>query len=430
MLRMLIRAAVLWEAGAPLSVEEVELGEPQAGEVRVRVVAAGVCRSDLHVMEGVWTYDLPMVLGHEGAGIVDASTARPPPARRSPPRRRPRPRPARRTRAAAWRPAPHQRCTSIGSTNRTAPTRIAGCRREVTGERRASATAAPGADAAVVEELPHQHRDQRGERHTGGERQQRAAPEQVVEGGDGDDRERRGRGQHRAPAEPVHHRGQHQRRAGPGSARCCALSTVGIGAPDIGTPPSPPGGRRWGSTSSMLPSNQLVCDIPNRLAVAGLGDVADARGVVDGVPVLRDGRQLADAAEHRGDPEAQRDEHGHGDARVRGAGPVGAGRRAFRRGPAASDEPPRAEADGADQDRDDGERRRRPADAHRGAQRPGQPGDRVREQWRRGGEGPAAQAASAPSSPPGSRSARAYRTITPTAEGTSGAGMTPPNSDG
>src|SRR6185295_10257281 len=70
--RMLIRAAVLWEAGTPLSVEEVELADPKAGEVRVRIAAAGVCRSDLHVMEGVWTYDLPMVLGHEGAGIVDA----------------------------------------------------------------------------------------------------------------------------------------------------------------------------------------------------------------------------------------------------------------------------------------------------------------------------------------------------------------------
>jgi S-(hydroxymethyl)glutathione dehydrogenase / alcohol dehydrogenase len=69
---MLVRAAVLWESGAPLSVEEVELAEPQAGEVRVRIAAAGVCRSDLHVMDGTWTYDLPMVLGHEGAGIVEA----------------------------------------------------------------------------------------------------------------------------------------------------------------------------------------------------------------------------------------------------------------------------------------------------------------------------------------------------------------------
>ncbi len=69
---MQIKAAVLWESGAPLSVEEVELAEPGAGEVRVRIAAAGVCRSDLHVMDGTWPYDLPMVLGHEGAGIVDA----------------------------------------------------------------------------------------------------------------------------------------------------------------------------------------------------------------------------------------------------------------------------------------------------------------------------------------------------------------------
>jgi S-(hydroxymethyl)glutathione dehydrogenase/alcohol dehydrogenase len=69
---MLTRAAVLWETGAPLCVEEVELAEPRAGEVRVRIAAAGVCRSDLHVMDGVWRYDLPMVLGHEGAGFVDA----------------------------------------------------------------------------------------------------------------------------------------------------------------------------------------------------------------------------------------------------------------------------------------------------------------------------------------------------------------------
>jgi S-(hydroxymethyl)glutathione dehydrogenase/alcohol dehydrogenase len=69
---MLIRAAVLWESGAPLSVEEVELDEPHAGEVRVRIAAAGVCRSDLHVMDGTWIHDLPLVLGHEGSGVVEA----------------------------------------------------------------------------------------------------------------------------------------------------------------------------------------------------------------------------------------------------------------------------------------------------------------------------------------------------------------------
>ena len=67
-----MRAAVLWEAGAPLSVEDVELEPPRAGEVQVRIAAAGVCRSDLHVMEGTWTPELPLVLGHEGAGVVEA----------------------------------------------------------------------------------------------------------------------------------------------------------------------------------------------------------------------------------------------------------------------------------------------------------------------------------------------------------------------
>jgi S-(hydroxymethyl)glutathione dehydrogenase/alcohol dehydrogenase len=69
---MRIRAAVLHEPGR-VSVEEVELAEPKAGEVLVKVAAAGVCHSDLHLVDG----DLgdgrwPMVLGHEGAGIVEA----------------------------------------------------------------------------------------------------------------------------------------------------------------------------------------------------------------------------------------------------------------------------------------------------------------------------------------------------------------------
>ena len=69
---MRIRAAVLHEPGR-VSVEEVELAAPKAGEVLVKVAAAGVCHSDLHLVDG----DLgdgrwPMVLGHEGAGIVEA----------------------------------------------------------------------------------------------------------------------------------------------------------------------------------------------------------------------------------------------------------------------------------------------------------------------------------------------------------------------
>lgn len=59
-------------AKRPLEVEEVELDEPGPGEVRVRVEAAGVCHSDLHWMLGHATSPLPVVLGHEGCGIVES----------------------------------------------------------------------------------------------------------------------------------------------------------------------------------------------------------------------------------------------------------------------------------------------------------------------------------------------------------------------
>src|SRR6267143_845317 len=67
---MKINAAMLWEQGKPLSVEEAELEAPRAGEVLVEVKAAGVCQSDLHPARGDWPARLPLVLGHEGAGIV------------------------------------------------------------------------------------------------------------------------------------------------------------------------------------------------------------------------------------------------------------------------------------------------------------------------------------------------------------------------
>jgi len=67
---MNINAAILWEQGAPLSVEGAELEVPRAGEVLVEVKAAGVCHSDLHPARGDWPTRTPLVLGHEGAGIV------------------------------------------------------------------------------------------------------------------------------------------------------------------------------------------------------------------------------------------------------------------------------------------------------------------------------------------------------------------------
>ena len=68
---MKTRAALFHEAGQPLVVREVDLAEPQAGEVLVRVAAAGVCHSDLHYLKGEWIGPRPMVLGHEGAGVVE-----------------------------------------------------------------------------------------------------------------------------------------------------------------------------------------------------------------------------------------------------------------------------------------------------------------------------------------------------------------------
>jgi S-(hydroxymethyl)glutathione dehydrogenase/alcohol dehydrogenase len=67
---MKIKAAVLWERGTPLSVEDVELDPPGPGEVLVEVKAAGVCHSDLHPALGDWPTRTPVVLGHEGAGRV------------------------------------------------------------------------------------------------------------------------------------------------------------------------------------------------------------------------------------------------------------------------------------------------------------------------------------------------------------------------
>ncbi|MGI8456779.1 MAG: zinc-binding dehydrogenase [Propionibacteriaceae bacterium] len=67
-----MRAAVLRETGTPLHLEDVELDPPRTGEVLVRVEAAGVCHSDLHYLTGDLTAKLPIVVGHEGAGIVES----------------------------------------------------------------------------------------------------------------------------------------------------------------------------------------------------------------------------------------------------------------------------------------------------------------------------------------------------------------------
>jgi S-(hydroxymethyl)glutathione dehydrogenase / alcohol dehydrogenase len=69
---MKIRAAVLEEFGQPLAVQEVDLAEPSAGEVLVRLVACGVCHTDLYTASGADPSGYsPTVLGHEGAGVVE-----------------------------------------------------------------------------------------------------------------------------------------------------------------------------------------------------------------------------------------------------------------------------------------------------------------------------------------------------------------------
>jgi S-(hydroxymethyl)glutathione dehydrogenase / alcohol dehydrogenase len=67
-----IRAAVLEQFGAPLEVQELELAAPRAGEVLVRLVACGVCHTDLYTASGADPSGYaPTVLGHEGAGVVE-----------------------------------------------------------------------------------------------------------------------------------------------------------------------------------------------------------------------------------------------------------------------------------------------------------------------------------------------------------------------
>ncbi|HZU73767.1 MAG TPA: NDMA-dependent alcohol dehydrogenase [Acidimicrobiales bacterium] len=69
---MKTKAAVLWNVNDPWKIEELELGDPVAGEVRVKLAASGLCHSDEHLVTGDIPAALPVIGGHEGAGIVDA----------------------------------------------------------------------------------------------------------------------------------------------------------------------------------------------------------------------------------------------------------------------------------------------------------------------------------------------------------------------
>lgn len=67
------KAAIAWEAGKPLSIEEVQVTPPKAGEVRVKIVATGVCHTDAFTLSGDDPEGIfPAILGHEGGGIVES----------------------------------------------------------------------------------------------------------------------------------------------------------------------------------------------------------------------------------------------------------------------------------------------------------------------------------------------------------------------
>ena len=67
-----MKAAVLNEIPGSLDITDVQVDKPAAREVLIRTVAAGLCHSDLHFMEGLYPYPTPAVMGHESAGIVEA----------------------------------------------------------------------------------------------------------------------------------------------------------------------------------------------------------------------------------------------------------------------------------------------------------------------------------------------------------------------
>ncbi|MDX1990993.1 MAG: Zn-dependent alcohol dehydrogenase [bacterium] len=69
---MHIQAAVLYEPNTPFQIETLTLDDPKAGEVRVKIAASGVCHSDYHLVSGTTRHPMPVVCGHEGAGVVES----------------------------------------------------------------------------------------------------------------------------------------------------------------------------------------------------------------------------------------------------------------------------------------------------------------------------------------------------------------------
>ena len=67
----MVKAAVLYEANKPMVIKDLDQQSPKSNEVKVKMLAAGVCASDHHVMKGETAFPMPIVVGHEGAGIIE-----------------------------------------------------------------------------------------------------------------------------------------------------------------------------------------------------------------------------------------------------------------------------------------------------------------------------------------------------------------------
>ena len=68
-----MKSAVLYEPRTKVVIERMDLSDPGFGEVLIKMMSSGVCHSDWHVVKGEWNHlPLPIILGHEGSGVVEA----------------------------------------------------------------------------------------------------------------------------------------------------------------------------------------------------------------------------------------------------------------------------------------------------------------------------------------------------------------------
>ena len=67
-----MKAAICYEFGKPLVIEEVQIDPPQTGEVKIKLAATAICHSDVHLLQGEWGGEVPVIAGHESSGTVEA----------------------------------------------------------------------------------------------------------------------------------------------------------------------------------------------------------------------------------------------------------------------------------------------------------------------------------------------------------------------